>query len=88
MIVLSLFLIRYGTHQVASPAVLPEQPNSQIVWLSEPGPGGGGGGGGNQMKEPPRQAQEARQGQDDRPGREAAGNEAAEGNQGRDKAPD
>jgi len=57
MIVVTLMLIRYGTHQVATPAFLPEQPNSQIVWLSEPGPGGGGGGGGNQMKEPPRQAQ-------------------------------
>src|SRR5690349_25148540 len=35
-------------------AILPENPNSQIVWLAEPGPGGGGGGGGNKMKEPPR----------------------------------
>jgi TonB family protein len=38
-------------------AMLPESPNSQIIWLSEPGPGGGGGGGGNRMKEPPRQAE-------------------------------
>ena len=37
--------------------VLPEQPNSNIIWLSQPGPGGGGGGGGNKMKEPPRQAE-------------------------------
>ena len=37
--------------------LLPEQPNKNIVWLSEPGPGGGGGGGGNRMKEPPRQAE-------------------------------
>ena len=28
-------------------AVLPDKPNNQIVWLSQPGPGGGGGGGGN-----------------------------------------
>src|SRR5262245_34100016 len=34
-------------------AILPENPNSQIIWLSQPGPGGGGGGGGNRMKEPP-----------------------------------
>ena len=38
-------------------ALLPENPNTQIVWLAEPGPGGGGGGGGNKMKEPPRQAE-------------------------------
>jgi TonB family protein len=38
-------------------AVLPETPNTNIIWLSEPGPGGGGGGGGNQMKEPPRKAE-------------------------------
>jgi len=37
--------------------VLPDQPNNNIIWLSEPGPGGGGGGGGNKMKEPPRQAE-------------------------------
>lgn len=53
-----LFAIRYGTHGVGSPAVLPFQPNSNIIWLTEPGPGGGGGGGGNKMKEPPRQAEE------------------------------
>jgi TonB family protein len=38
-------------------AFLPEEPNSDIVWLAEPGPGGGGGGGGNKMPEPPRQAE-------------------------------
>src|SRR5207248_4113683 len=38
-------------------AVLPEQPNANIVWLNVPGPGGGGGGGGNKMKEPPRKAE-------------------------------
>jgi TonB family protein len=38
-------------------ALLPETPNSSIIWLAEPGPGGGGGGGGNRMKEPPRQAE-------------------------------
>jgi periplasmic protein TonB len=38
-------------------AVLPENPNEHIVWLSEPGPGGGGGGGGNKMKEPPKVAE-------------------------------
>jgi periplasmic protein TonB len=56
MIVAMLFAIRYGTH--AAGAFLPEQPNNQIIWLSDPGPGGGGGGGGNKMKEPPRQAED------------------------------
>src|SRR5262245_28339990 len=41
----------------AASAVLPETPNTSIIWLAEPGPGGGGGGGGNRMKEPPRQAE-------------------------------
>ena len=40
-----------------SEAFLPDKPNSEIVWLSVPGPGGGGGGGGTKMKEPPRQAE-------------------------------
>ncbi|SRR5258706_8933500 len=42
---------------VAAVALLPEEPNKNIIWLSEPGPGGGGGGGGNKMKEPPRKAE-------------------------------
>src|SRR3954468_24622960 len=57
---LALFLvlaIRYGTTSVTTAALLPEQPNTNIIWLSQPGPGGGGGGGGNKMKEPPRQAE-------------------------------
>ena len=37
--------------------MLPDRPNNNIIWLSQPGPGGGGGGGGNQMKEPPRKAE-------------------------------
>jgi TonB family protein len=41
----------------ATSALLPFEPNKDIVWLSEPGPGGGGGGGGNKMKEPPRKAE-------------------------------
>jgi TonB family protein len=49
--------IRYATPSTSAEALLPEQPNSQIVWISEPGPGGGGGGGGNQMKEPPKKAE-------------------------------
>jgi protein TonB len=56
MVAFILLAFRYGADSAAS-AVLPEQPNSNIIWLSEPGPGGGGGGGGNQMKEPPRQAE-------------------------------
>ena len=54
-VLLIVFAIRYGGDPVASP-VLPDQPNANIIWLVDPGPGGGGGGGGNQMKEPPRQA--------------------------------
>jgi protein TonB len=56
LLVFVLLAFRYGADSTAF-AVLPEQPNSNIVWLSEPGPGGGGGGGGNEMKEPPRQAE-------------------------------
>ena len=41
----------------AQVALLPDVPNKNIIWLSEPGPGGGGGGGGNKMKEPPRKAE-------------------------------
>jgi len=52
-----LFGVRFGGASVVSPAVLPDQPNTNIIWLSQPGPGGGGGGGGNRMKEPPRQAE-------------------------------
>jgi periplasmic protein TonB len=58
LIVLAIFLfIRYAPQQVTTAAFLPDQPNANIIWLSQPGPGGGGGGGGNKMKEPPRQAE-------------------------------
>lgn len=54
MIALVVIAFRYGTGAKSLSGVLPEQANSRIVWLSQPGPGGGGGGGGNRMKEPPR----------------------------------
>lgn len=54
---LLLLMIRYGALPVSTAAMLPEQPNANIIWLSQPGPGGGGGGGGNRMKEPPRQVE-------------------------------
>src|SRR3954465_191647 len=54
---LILIGMRYGSAAASSAPVLPDQPNNNIIWLSEPGPGGGGGGGGNKMKEPPRQAE-------------------------------
>jgi TonB family protein len=57
MIGLTYFAIRYGTLNTTTAASLPELPNTNIIWLSQPGPGGGGGGGGNRMKEPPRQAE-------------------------------
>ena len=57
MAVAMFLLIRYAPRPITAAAVPPEQPNTHIVWLSEPGPGGGGGGGGNKMKEPPRAAE-------------------------------
>jgi protein TonB len=54
---LLIFLSRLPVHPVTLAAVLPDQPNSNIIWLQQPGPGGGGGGGGNRMKEPPRPAE-------------------------------
>jgi len=54
---LALFLVRYSSSASTTPALLPEQPNVNITWLNQPGPGGGGGGGGNRMKEPPRKAE-------------------------------
>jgi protein TonB len=52
---LLILVSRYAPAPTA--AFLPEQVNSDIVWLAEPGPGGGGGGGGNKMEAPPRQAE-------------------------------
>ena len=52
-----ILLIRYAPQPMTTAAILPDQPNSNIIWLTQPGPGGGGGGGGNKMKEPPRQAE-------------------------------
>jgi protein TonB len=52
-----VLMIKYSPVPATAAAILPDQPNTHIVWLSEPGPGGGGGGGGNQMKEPPRAAE-------------------------------
>ena len=54
---LLIFAVRYSAAHATTAAVLPDQPNQNIIWLSQPGPGGGGGGGGNKMKEPPRQAE-------------------------------
>src|SRR5438045_14841 len=55
---LAILMVRYSAQTVPGQAVLPMQTPSQIIWLSQPGPGGGGGGGGNKMKEPPRQAED------------------------------
>ena len=62
---------------------LPEQPNTNIIWLSQPGPGGGGGGGGNKMKEPPRQAELPGKDKITVPVEKAADARAAEAGQGR-----
>jgi TonB family protein len=56
IVVLLVLASRYHP-AAATNALLPEEPNKNIIWLSEPGPGGGGGGGGNKMKEPPRKAE-------------------------------
>src|SRR3978361_358572 len=60
--VVTLLGARYGPATAPTAAALPDQPNTNIIWLSQPGPGGGGGGGGNKVKEAPRQAERARQG--------------------------
>jgi periplasmic protein TonB len=52
-----IFISRLPITPVSTAALLPDQPNSSIIWLQQPGPGGGGGGGGNRMKEPPRKAE-------------------------------
>jgi TonB family protein len=57
LFVLLLLASRYKPAVAPVVALLPENPNKDIIWLSEPGPGGGGGGGGNKMKEPPRKAE-------------------------------
>lgn len=59
VLVLALFVVlaRYSVQMVASPAILPDEPNEHIVWIPQVGPGGGGGGGGNKMVEPPRAAE-------------------------------
>jgi protein TonB len=54
---LVLIGVRFSADTATSAAVLPDQPNQHIIWLSQQGPGGGGGGGGNRMKEPPRVAE-------------------------------
>jgi protein TonB len=54
---LAVFAVRYSASTAPLAGVLPDQPNQNIIWLSQPGPGGGGGGGGNRMKEPPRAAE-------------------------------
>jgi protein TonB len=56
VVILLVLASRYHP-AVAASALLPDDPNKNIIWLSQPGPGGGGGGGGNRMKEPPRQAE-------------------------------
>lgn len=58
--VVGFFLFLFILSRLPDPTPAPDQPErlpSDIVWLSEPGPGGGGGGGGNQMQEPPRKAE-------------------------------
>ena len=57
-VVFIIFAMRAGTASTDSTeAMLPEVTRTDMVWLTQPGPGGGGGGGGNQMKEPPRKAE-------------------------------
>jgi TonB family protein len=58
MFLFALLIVRLGSGVGHTAPMLPDAPNNQIIWLSDPGPGGGGGGGGNRMKEPPRQAED------------------------------
>src|SRR5262249_15538477 len=58
MFVLAVLAVRYSANTTHAAPVLPEKPNHDNHWLSQPGPGGGGGGGGNRMKEPPKQAED------------------------------
>jgi len=58
MFVVAFLAVRYSANTTHAAPMLPDQPNKDIIWLSQPGPGGGGGGGGNRMKEPPKQAEE------------------------------
>ena len=81
LLVFVLLAFRYGADS-AAPAVLPEQPNRNIIWLSEPGPGGGGGGGGNRDEGATAAGGVARQGQAHRPGRQAAETGGAQGDEG------
>ena len=57
VVVFFILLSRFAPTMRATPAVLPDEMNDRIVWLSEPGPGGGGGGGGNKMPDPPKKAE-------------------------------
>jgi len=57
LFVLAVLIVRWEAGAKSAQVFVPEKPSTQIVWLSEPGPGGGGGGGGNEMKEPPRKAE-------------------------------
>lgn len=57
VVVFILFVVISRSAPTPAPkASLPDNPNDQIIWIAEPGPGGGGGGGGNLAKEPPKQA--------------------------------
>src|SRR4249920_3340667 len=57
-VVFIIFALRAGSASTTgTEAMLPEVTRTDMVWLTQPGPGGGGGGGGNQMKEPPRKAE-------------------------------
>lgn len=58
LIAMVLILSAAGIGLPSRAAILPDEPSNQIVWIAQPGPGGGGGGGGNQMKEPPRKAED------------------------------
>jgi len=56
--VVAIFFISRHLPAATPTSLVEEQPNKNIIWLAEPGPGGGGGGGGNRMKEPPKKAEE------------------------------
>ncbi|MGE0449105.1 MAG: energy transducer TonB [Vicinamibacterales bacterium] len=57
VVVLLVMLGRQMGAQTYVPPALPDELTTQLVWLSDPGPGGGGGGGGNRAPDPPRQVE-------------------------------
>jgi TonB family protein len=59
VVAVALFVTSLGLTPTAKtlPPVVPDDPNTRLVFLNTPGPGGGGGGGGARQKLPPPKAE-------------------------------